>query len=197
MLASALLSWHDKREHAALIKNSNNFLAKLFQTDVDNVAHRLPLQAFECSRRFSVLVFISSRVSRLSSSLSAVWVEFRPFYFHASFARCISVQRATGPGDVFPYKEVFHLSACHQQTTVESGKPLGRMPEKLICIARWTTCKFKFFNLDKCISLSRQIHFANQRNTFCNLDKYIFWFGQIQFGTDARETHLHSTRDNL
>ena len=51
--------------------------------------------------------------------------------------------------NVFPYKEVFHLSACHQQTTVESGKPLGRMPEKLICIARWTTCKFKFFNPDK------------------------------------------------
>ena len=130
----------------------------------------------------------------------ALWVYLHLVFPHfgSNFACCISVQRVTdGPGDVFPYKEVFHLSACHQQTTVESGKPLGRMPEKLICIARWTTCKFKFFNMDKCISLSRQIHFANQRNTFCNLDKYIFWFGQIQFGTDARETHLHSTRDNL
>ena len=96
--------------------------------------------------------------------------------------------------NVFPYKEVFHLSACHQQTTVESGKPLGRMPEKLICIARWTTCKFKFFNLDKCISLSRQIHFAIQNNSFCNLDKYIFviWANTVLDGS-----LLHSTMDNF
>ena len=31
----------------------------------------------------------------------------------------LSVQRVTdGPGDVFPYKEVFHLSARHHQTTL-------------------------------------------------------------------------------
>ena len=35
-------------------------------------------------------------------------------------------------------------------------------------------------NSDKYILQFRQIHFAIQTNTFCNLDKYMFKFGQIQ-----------------
>ena len=58
---------------------------------------------------------------------------FAPLCFSAS-RDCISVQ-VTELADVFPYKEAFHLSVCHHQTTVELGKPLGRMPGKPICIA--------------------------------------------------------------
>ena len=142
-----------------------------FQAALDKIVYKLPLQALEFScKRFNSILFHPGRVLQICLLVFP--------HFGSNFAGCISVQRVTGPDDVFPYKEVFHLSACHHQTTVETGKPLGRMPEKLICIARLVNSNFQ----------SGQIHLSSWKNTLCNLDKYfcslnkcIIEFQQIHF----------------
>ena len=124
------------------------------------IVYKLLLQALEFScKRFNSILFHPGRVLQICLLVFP--------HFGSNFAGCISVQRVTGPDDVFPYKEVFHLSACHHQTTVETGKPLGRMPEKLICIARLVNSNFQ----------SGQIHLSSWKNTLCNLDKYFLKFG--------------------
>ena len=143
--------------NATLIKNSNNLLVKQFQAALDKIVYKLPLQALEFScKRFNSILFHPGRVLQICLLVFP--------HFGSNFAGCISVQRVTGPDDVFPYKEVFHLSACHHQTTVETGKPLGRMPEKLICIARLVNSNFSIWT-----------------NTFVKLEKYTLQFGQILF----------------
>ena len=172
MLASALLSWHDKREHAALIKNSNNLLLKLFQTDVDNIAHRLPpFNLLNVLVGSLFLYFISSRVLHLYYSLSAVWVEFRPLYFHASPPVVFLCNGQRGRAMYFHIKRCFICLLVTSRRRWSRAQAFGTDARETHLHS--TTCKFKFFNLDKCISLSKQIHLAIQRNTFNYLDKYI------------------------
>ena len=93
------------------------------------------LLAFQCKFQMNICAnvkYISVQDSiksvGVSRGVSSVYLSQVCADFPRTSVQFPSVFICASQENVFPYKEVFHLSACHQQTTVEPSKPQGRLP---------------------------------------------------------------------